>query len=176
MAMRIRRYDAERTQYGRSRSTLDATGCCDRASIRPLSSRRSTPRRTPPNLWGRRSAEGGIWTVPHIMSFPHRLWCIPPRNSKSATQSCVICIGTGCVSRYRQISRPPPPSSFAHPPPVWQQWLPPWIPCQFWWLFRLFLGSLKARARGGTHKIVKNILLTFLIFELGDPKIYMSIR
>ena len=30
--------------------------------------------------------------------------------------------------------------------------------------------------RGGTHKIVKNILLTFLIFELGDPKIYMSIR
>jgi hypothetical protein len=30
--------------------------------------------------------------------------------------------------------------------------------------------------RGGTHKIVKNILLHFLIFELGDPKIYMSIR
>ena len=28
MAMRIRRYDAERiTQYGRSRATLDATGC-----------------------------------------------------------------------------------------------------------------------------------------------------
>ena len=30
--------------------------------------------------------------------------------------------------------------------------------------------------RGGTHKTVKNILLIFLIFELGDPKIYMSIR
>ena len=28
--------------------------------------------------------------------------------------------------------------------------------------------------RGGTHKIIKNILLIFLIFELGDPKIYMS--
>jgi hypothetical protein len=48
---------------------------------------------------------------------------------------------------------------------------------QFWrqksyllcWLF-------KNHGRGGTHKIVKNILLTFLIFELGDPKIYMSIR
>jgi len=24
--------------------------------------------------------------------------------------------------------------------------------------------------------LLKNILLTFLIFELGDPKIYMSIR
>jgi hypothetical protein len=36
--------------------------------------------------------------------------------------------------------------------------------------------SAIAGDRGGTHKIVKNILLTFLIFELGDPKIYMSIR
>jgi hypothetical protein len=34
----------------------------------------------------------------------------------------------------------------------------------------------RTRIRGGTHKIVKNILLTFFIFELGDPKIYMSIR
>jgi len=43
MAMRISRYGAERiTQYGRSRATLDATGCRDRASIRPVS-----PRRTP---------------------------------------------------------------------------------------------------------------------------------
>jgi hypothetical protein len=35
--MRIRQYDAERiTQYGRSRATLDATGCCHRASICPV--------------------------------------------------------------------------------------------------------------------------------------------
>jgi hypothetical protein len=40
------------------------------------------------------------------------------------------------------------------------------------------MGSSNPRrwSRGGTHKIVKNILLHFLIFELGDPKIYMSIR
>jgi len=37
-------------------------------------------------------------------------------------------------------------------------------------------GMVQAWVRGGTHKIVKNIVLTFLIFELGDPKIYMSIR
>ena len=43
MAMRIKRYGAERiAQYGRSRATLDATGHRHRASIRPLS-----PRRTP---------------------------------------------------------------------------------------------------------------------------------
>jgi len=43
MAMRIRRYGAERiAQYGRSRATLDATGRCHRASIRPVS-----PQRTP---------------------------------------------------------------------------------------------------------------------------------
>jgi hypothetical protein len=42
MAMQIRRYDAERiAQYGRSRATLDATGRRDRASIRPVSSRRT---------------------------------------------------------------------------------------------------------------------------------------
>jgi len=41
MAMRIRQYDAKRiAQYGRSRATLDATGCCHRASIPPLSPRR----------------------------------------------------------------------------------------------------------------------------------------
>ena len=34
MTMRIRRYGAERIfQYGRSRATLDAIGCCHRASI-----------------------------------------------------------------------------------------------------------------------------------------------
>ena len=43
-------------------------------------------------------------------------------------------------------------------------------------LGQLYNNQLKAETRGGTHKIVKNILLTFLIFELGDPKIYMSIR
>ena len=37
-------------------------------------------------------------------------------------------------------------------------------------------GDSETSSRGGTHKIVKNILLHFLIFELGDPKIYMSIR
>ena len=40
MAMRIRRYDAERiAQCGRSRATLalDATGCCHRAIIYPVS-------------------------------------------------------------------------------------------------------------------------------------------
>jgi len=43
MAMWIRRYDAQRiAQYGRSRDTLDATGCRHRASIRPIS-----PRLTP---------------------------------------------------------------------------------------------------------------------------------
>ena len=43
MAMQIRRYGAEHiTQYGRSRATLDATGRRHRASIRPVS-----PRRTP---------------------------------------------------------------------------------------------------------------------------------
>ena len=43
MAMRIRRYGAERiAQYGRSRATLDATGRRHRAIIRPVS-----PRRTP---------------------------------------------------------------------------------------------------------------------------------
>jgi hypothetical protein len=36
--------------------------------------------------------------------------------------------------------------------------------------------ATKALPRGGTHKNVKNIFLTFLIFELGDLKIYMSIR
>jgi hypothetical protein len=41
MAMRIRRYGAECiVQYGRSRATLDATGCCGWASIRPVSPRR----------------------------------------------------------------------------------------------------------------------------------------
>jgi len=43
MAMRIRWYGAERiAQYGRSRATLDATGCRHRASIRPV-----LPQRTP---------------------------------------------------------------------------------------------------------------------------------
>jgi hypothetical protein len=43
MAMRIRRYDAERiAQCGRSRATLDATGCRHWASIRPV-----LPRWTP---------------------------------------------------------------------------------------------------------------------------------
>ena len=38
MAMRIRRYDAERiAQYGRSRATLDATICRHWSSIRPVS-------------------------------------------------------------------------------------------------------------------------------------------
>jgi hypothetical protein len=37
MAMWIRRYGAERiAQYGRSRATLDATGCHHRASIHPV--------------------------------------------------------------------------------------------------------------------------------------------
>ncbi len=31
-------------------------------------------------------------------------------------------------------------------------------------------------SRGSKDKIVKNIVLHFLIFELGDPKTYMSIR
>ncbi len=40
MTMRIWRYGAERiAQYGRSRATLDATECRNRASIRPVSSR-----------------------------------------------------------------------------------------------------------------------------------------
>jgi hypothetical protein len=43
MAMRIRWYGAKRiAQYGRSRATLDATGCCHQASIPPV-----LPRRTP---------------------------------------------------------------------------------------------------------------------------------
>jgi hypothetical protein len=43
MAMRIRRYSAERiAQYGRSRATLDATGRRQWASIRPV-----LPLRTP---------------------------------------------------------------------------------------------------------------------------------
>jgi hypothetical protein len=43
MAMRIRRYGAERiAQYGRSRATLDATGRRHRAIICPVS-----PQRTP---------------------------------------------------------------------------------------------------------------------------------
>jgi len=43
MAMRIRRYSAERiTHYGRSRATLDATGRRHRASICPV-----LPQRTP---------------------------------------------------------------------------------------------------------------------------------
>jgi len=50
MAMRIKRYGAERiAQYGRSRATLDATGCRHRASIHPVS-----PRWTP---WSSISAE-----------------------------------------------------------------------------------------------------------------------
>ena len=40
MAMPIRRYGAERiAQSCRSRATLDATGCCQRAIIRPVSPR-----------------------------------------------------------------------------------------------------------------------------------------
>ena len=48
MAMRIRRYGAEFiAQYGRSRATLDATGLRHRASICPVS-----PRRTPwSSIW-----------------------------------------------------------------------------------------------------------------------------
>jgi hypothetical protein len=43
MAMRTRWYGAKRiAQYGRSRATLDATGCCHQASIPPV-----LPRRTP---------------------------------------------------------------------------------------------------------------------------------
>jgi len=43
MAMRIRRYGAERiAQHGRSRATLDATGCHHQLSICPV-----LPRRTP---------------------------------------------------------------------------------------------------------------------------------
>ncbi len=43
MVMRIRRYGAKLiAQYGRSRATLDATGCRHRASISPVS-----PQRTP---------------------------------------------------------------------------------------------------------------------------------
>ena len=43
MAMRIRWYNAKHiTQYGRASVTLDATGRCDWAIIRPVS-----PRRTP---------------------------------------------------------------------------------------------------------------------------------
>ena len=43
MAMRIRRYGAERiAQYGRSRATLDATGRCHRVGIHPIS-----PQQTP---------------------------------------------------------------------------------------------------------------------------------
>jgi hypothetical protein len=43
MAMRIKRYCAERTaQYGMSRATLDATGRRHRASIHPLSPRHKT--------------------------------------------------------------------------------------------------------------------------------------
>ncbi len=39
MVMQIRWYGAERiAQYGRSRATLDATGCCHQASICPVSS------------------------------------------------------------------------------------------------------------------------------------------
>jgi len=46
MAMRIRRYGAERiAQYGRSRATLDATGHRHRASICPV-----LPRRMPWSL------------------------------------------------------------------------------------------------------------------------------
>ncbi len=46
MAMRIRRYGAERiAQYGRSRATLDATGRRQRVSIHPV-----LPRRTPTQL------------------------------------------------------------------------------------------------------------------------------
>ena len=41
MAMRIRWYGAERiAQYGRSRATLDATGCRHWASIHPVSPQR----------------------------------------------------------------------------------------------------------------------------------------
>ena len=37
MAMQIKRYGAERiAQYGRSRTTLDATGHCHQASIHPV--------------------------------------------------------------------------------------------------------------------------------------------
>ncbi len=40
-AMRIRRYGAKCiAHYGRSRATLDATGCCHRASIHPVSPQR----------------------------------------------------------------------------------------------------------------------------------------
>ena len=43
MAMQIKRYGAERiAQYGRSRAILNATESCHRASIHPVS-----PRRTP---------------------------------------------------------------------------------------------------------------------------------
>ncbi len=46
MATRIRRYGAKRiAQYGRSRATLDATGRRHRASVCPVS-----PRRTPWSL------------------------------------------------------------------------------------------------------------------------------
>ena len=49
MAMRIRRYDAERiAQYGRSRATLDATICRHRSSIRPVSPRRTRSRHAIP--------------------------------------------------------------------------------------------------------------------------------
>ncbi len=49
MTMRIKRYGAERiAQYDRSRATLDATGRRHRASIHPVS-----PRRTP---WSSMSA------------------------------------------------------------------------------------------------------------------------
>jgi hypothetical protein len=42
MAMRIRRYNAERiAQYGRSMATLDATICRHWSSIRPVSPRRA---------------------------------------------------------------------------------------------------------------------------------------
>ena len=41
-AMRIRQYDAEHiAQYDRSKATLDATGCCHRASICPVLARRT---------------------------------------------------------------------------------------------------------------------------------------
>jgi hypothetical protein len=54
MATQIRQYGGERiTQYGRSWDTLDATGHCHQASIRPVS-----PRRTP---WSSVFAKTKLW-------------------------------------------------------------------------------------------------------------------
>ncbi len=83
MAMRIRRYGAEHiAQYGRSRATLDATGCHHWASIHPV-----LPQRTP---WSSISAETiELWHCESLFKASVQKARNGPSNHVIKATSCV---------------------------------------------------------------------------------------